>query len=105
MRMITGALGSSKKSDDDVHTAFSGKTLLAQAVATSIDALAVGVSLAVFDVNIYVSIITIVCVAFLFSFCGVLAGSRFGLLLGVNAEILGGIILILIGIRIFLGGI
>ena len=105
LRMITGALKNSKNPGAVTFIAFSGKTLLAQAVATSADALAVGVSLALFSVNIYLSAFLIACVAFAFSFCGVLAGSRFGLSLGENAAILGGIILIIIGIRIFFGGV
>jgi len=104
LRMIVGALRNPKNPPSPTYTAFSGKTLLAQAVATSIDALAVGISLALFGVNIYLSALIIACVAFAFSFCGVLAGNRFGLSLGGNAAILGGVILILIGFRVFLYG-
>jgi putative Mn2+ efflux pump MntP len=82
---------------------FTFKTLTIQAVATSIDALAVGVSLGLMpNVNIITAASLIAIVTFAFSFCGVLIGRRFGGWLQDKAEILGGAILILIGLKIFL---
>ncbi len=74
-------------------------TLLFMAVATSIDALAAGVTLAAVNTPIILSSVIIGITAFIFSFSGVFIGKRFGALLGSKAEIAGGIILILIGIK------
>ncbi|WP_243668576.1 manganese efflux pump MntP family protein [Methanoculleus chikugoensis] len=78
-------------------------TLLVLAVATSIDALAVGVSFAVLDIPIVSLAITIGVVTFVFSAAGVLLGSAFGHIMGgEKAGIVGGIILVAIGLRILL---
>jgi len=79
-----------------------GFTLLTLAVATSIDALAVGLSFAFLRVNIVMAVLTIGGVAFLITGVGFLVGRRVGQLLGERAETVGGIILIGIGIRILL---
>ncbi|MDO5125503.1 MAG: manganese efflux pump MntP family protein [Ruminococcus sp.] len=76
--------------------------LLVQGVATSIDALAVGVSFAALSVNIVYAASFICCVTFLFSFVGVFIGNRFGTILNSKAQILGGLILIGIGLKIFI---
>lgn len=81
---------------------FALKTLLVQAVATSIDALAVGVTLGVMQVDIQTAVSIIALITFAFSFSGVLIGRSLGALLGTKAELLGGVILVLIGLRIFL---
>ena len=71
------------------------------AVATSIDALAIGVTFAFLpQVNILFSIIVIGIITFIFSFVGVFLGFRFSSKLGKSAEIVGGLILILIGTKI-----
>jgi len=80
----------------------SAATLLLLAVATSIDALAVGVSFAVLDTAILWPAVTIGAVTFGLSAAGVLAGSSFGRVFGRKAEIVGGLILIGIGLRILL---
>ena len=77
-------------------------TLLLLAVATSIDALAVGVTFAVLDTPVLWPAITIGAVTFALSATGVLIGSSFGRLFGRKVEILGGVILIGIGLRILL---
>ena len=72
------------------------------AVATSIDALAVGISFAFLDVHVGWAVLLIgVCTAVL-SFVGVLLGRRVGRRFGGPAEIAGGVILILIGTRVLL---
>ena len=76
--------------------------LLILAVATSIDALAVGISFAVLNVTIWSAIGIIGGITFCFSFVGVLIGNRFGVHFKSKAEIAGGIILILLGIKILL---
>lgn len=72
------------------------------AVATSIDALAVGISFGCLNVNIWSSISIIGATTFVLSLLGVLIGNRFGSKFKAKAEIAGGIILILIGIKILL---
>ena len=82
------------------------KLLIIQAIATSIDALSVGVSISnyiLLDAIICVSIITVV--TFIICFIGVFIGKKFGDSLGNKAEILGGIILIAIGIEIYITGL
>jgi putative Mn2+ efflux pump MntP len=76
--------------------------LLILSVATSIDALAVGLSFAFLQISIIAPIIAIGSVTFLLSFLGVTFGSRLGHLFENKIEILGGIILISIGMRILL---
>ena len=62
------------------------------AIATSIDALAVGVSFAALSVNIVSAAAFICCITFRFSFWGVFIGKKFGTILNNKAQILGGII-------------
>lgn len=86
-----------------VERVFNPKILIFQGVATSIDALAVGVGLGVMQVNIFAAASIIAATTFLFSFAGVVVGKKAGGLLKEKAGILGGAILIIIGIRIFFG--
>ena len=79
-----------------------GFTLLTLAVATSIDALAVGLTFAFFEVNIALASSVIGAVAFALSVAGFLLGKRAGRLMGKRAEAIGGLILIAIGLRILL---
>lgn len=72
------------------------------AVATSIDALAVGVSFAVLSVDIWSAALCIGLTTFLFSFVGVRIGSIFGARHKSKAELVGGVILIIIGLKILL---
>ena len=76
------------------------KVMLVQAVATSIDALAVGVSFAALDVNIAAAASFIACVTFVCCLAGHLLGKKFGSWLGGKAEIFGGVILVCIGAKI-----
>jgi putative Mn2+ efflux pump MntP len=77
-------------------------TLLMLAIATSIDALAVGLSLSFLEVDIASSAAIIGVVTFALSFLGVLIGRRAGRALGSRVEIIGGLILIGIGFKILL---
>lgn len=77
-------------------------SLLVLSVATSIDALAVGLSLAFLQVDIVVAAAVIGAVSAAFAFAGVLAGSRLYRIVGRKTEVAGGVILILIGLRILL---
>jgi putative Mn2+ efflux pump MntP len=75
------------------------------AVATSIDALAVGVTFAFLKVNIVWAVAFIGVVTFVFSAVGIRVGSIFGARYKSKAELAGGIILILIGLKILLNGL
>ncbi|MCX6363227.1 MAG: manganese efflux pump MntP family protein [Actinobacteria bacterium] len=77
-----------------------GRTLIILSVATSIDALAVGLSLALIGVQIWYPAVIIGIVAFGFTAAGLHLGCRFGSLLGKRMEIVGGLILIGIGVKI-----
>ncbi len=77
-----------------------GSSLIVLSVATSIDALAVGLSLALLGVQIWYPAVIIGVVAFGFTAAGLHLGCRFGSLLGKRMEIVGGLILIGIGVRI-----
>ncbi len=79
-----------------------GAALLLLSVATSIDALAVGLSLAFVETNIALAVLTIGGVAFLITTIGFLVGRKAGHLMGKRAEAVGGAILIAIGLRILL---
>lgn len=81
---------------------FSFRTMLAMAVATSIDALAVGVSLAFLKVNIWSAVLMIGLTTGAFSAAGVYIGNVFGNKYKSKAELAGGAILILIGLKILL---
>ncbi len=69
-------------------------------VATSIDALVIGLSLAVLDVNIWYPSIMIGVITTLLSFSAIQIGAKLGLLFGKRMEIFGGTLLIFIGTRI-----
>jgi len=78
------------------------KELFILAIATSIDALAVGITFAILAVNIWSSSGIIALTTFILSFIGVVIGNRFGAKYKRWAELAGGIILVLIGIKILL---
>ena len=78
------------------------KQLLLMAVATSIDALAVGVTFAFLNVDILPAVTVIGCTTFVISLAGVVIGTFFGARLQCWAEIAGGVILILLGGKILL---
>ena len=80
----------------------SARKMFPMAVATSIDALAVGVSFAFLAVDIWTSALAIGITTFVFSFVGVKVGNIFGAKYKSKAELAGGIILILIGLKILL---
>lgn len=97
--MIREALGGD---DEEPDASFSFKTMLPLAVATSIDALAVGISFAFLGVDIVKAAILIGITTFLLSGAGVYVGNIFGAKYKSKAEIVGGAVLILIGLKILL---
>ena len=86
--------------DEQQNSDFGVRTMLIMAIATSIDALAVGVSMAFLDVNIWFSAAVICIVTLIISAAGVYLGTVFGARLGSKAGIVGGLILIAIGVKI-----
>lgn len=78
------------------------KEMLILAIATSIDALAVGITFAFLETPIVKAVVIIGCTTFVFSVLGVVVGNFFGTRYKKKAEITGGIILILIGLKILL---
>ena len=96
--MIKEAFGDEEDVDDDL----SFKTMLILAIATSIDALAVGITFAFLQVNILYAALIIGVTTFVISVIGVKIGHVFGLKYKSKAEIAGGIILIAMGCKILL---
>lgn len=78
------------------------KEVFVLSVATSIDALAAGITFACLNVNIVSSVTLIGVLTFAFCFAGVVVGNRFGAKYKSKAEIAGGVVLILIGLKILL---
>lgn len=89
-----------EETTEKVDARLDHKKLFMLAIATSIDALAVGIAFACLDVQIWSSISIIGCVTLVLSFCGVWIGNRFGNRFEKKAEIAGGLVLILIGVKI-----
>ena len=87
---------------EDEITIITNKILLILAVATSIDAMAAGFTLHLFELNPYISLLIIGISTFIISYIGVYVGSRGGEKYESKAEILGGVVLILIGFKILL---
>lgn len=94
--------GKEKKEDEVKIHSIPFQDILLLAIATSIDALAVGVSFAFLKVNLFLAITTIGITTFILSFICVLFGKKLGSLFEKYAEYLGGIILILLGIKILM---
>lgn len=101
LNMVREALGE----EEHVDGSMTVKSMFLLAVATSIDALAVGVTFAFLDVAIVPAVLFIGCVTFVCSALGVKIGSVFGSRYQAKAEICGGIVLVLIGVKILLEGI
>lgn len=102
LKMIWEAFQNSKEPESCSCRVISVQTMITQAIATSIDALAVGVSFALLSINIvaaaiFIAVITLVC-----SLVGSYIGKIFGGLLKTKAEIFGGTVLFLIGAKILL---
>ena len=85
--------------DETVDNDFSAKAMLPLAVATSIDAFAVGVGFAAMEANIVVSALLIGCTTFTLSAIGVKVGAVFGDKYRAVSERIGGLVLILIGLK------
>ena len=100
INMIRESLSSG---DEEIADYFSFKEVTLLAVATSIDAFAVGITIALINDPILISSAIIGIVAFFFSIAGIFIGKKLGDYVGDKFQIFGGVILILIGIKILLG--
>lgn len=100
LNMIRESLSSN---DDEITDEFSLREVTLLAIATSIDAFAVGITFALLNDPLWISSIIIGVVAFAFSIAGIFIGKKLGDYFGDKFQILGGVILILIGIKILLG--
>jgi len=98
INMIRESCGPEEKADPSLGI----KTMFVLAVATSIDALAVGVTFAFLDVDLLRAVTVIGLTTFLFSAAGMKAGNIFGTRYKTKAEMAGGVILILLGLKILL---
>ena len=103
-RMLWESFRPERSQDKEVDIT-KGILLITLSIATSIDALAVGLSFAFLEVNITMASLTIGAVAFLVTTIGFVVGKRASQIIGKRAETLGGIILLAIAIRILLGHI
>lgn len=99
--MVKESLGEDESLDDD----YSPKAMLPLAIATSIDAFAVGVSFAAMQVQILPAVALIGCITCVLSGIGVKGGAIFGDKYRAPAERIGGIVLILIGLKTLLSGL
>lgn len=88
--------------EEEADASLDVKTMFLLAVATSIDALAIGITFAFLKVNIIPAVCFIGIVTFIISFAGVKIGNVFGSRYKNKAEIVGGVILILLGLKILL---
>lgn len=88
------------KDGERQNSSFSFMSMLMVAVATSIDALAVGITFAFLQVNIWFAIAVIGCTTFVISAAGIKIGSVFGAKYKAKAEFFGGAVLICLGIKI-----
>ncbi|MFA7711030.1 MAG: manganese efflux pump MntP family protein [Candidatus Neomarinimicrobiota bacterium] len=100
VRMIYNSL--SKKDCPPEFDPSNNQVLLGLSVATSIDALAVGITFAFLNIKIIIPVIIIGLVTFFISFFGIIIGKRVGCYLGKKVEVCGGIVLIGIGLKILL---
>ena len=100
-------LWEARKADDDRERVdiTRGLPLLTLSIATSIDSLAVGLTLGFMESSIQIAALIIGCVTFLVSAAGFYAGRKIGPLFGRWAEVLGGLVLIGIGVRILYLGL
>ena len=105
LKMIYESIAKSDEEDSDTKNKFSFKELTLLAIATSIDAFAVGVTFAILKTPILIPVIIIGIITFVFSEIGVIIGRKMGELVGDKFEIVGGLVLVFLGIKILLDGL
>ena len=99
IKMIYGAI---KGDDETCEDTLSPRVMVVFALATSIDALAAGLSLAAVEANIWIAILFIGVITCIMSFIGSIVGAKVGAKFKSKAEIAGGVILIIIGLKILI---
>lgn len=92
----------SREEENDQNSSFAFRVMLMLAIATSIDALAVGITFAFLKVEIITAVLIIGITTFVFSAAGIRIGSIFGSKYKSKAELLGGIVLIILGTKILI---
>ena len=92
----------SRAGEEAMDASFSPRAMLPLAVATSIDALAIGVTFAFLSVDIRLAVLLIGLTTFALSFVGTRVGAAFGARFQSRAELAGGLILVLMGLKILL---
>ena len=87
---------------EEMNSSIGFKEMLALSIATSLDALSVGMTISLMGINIILAVFVIAAITFSLCFIGVRIGSKFGNKYKSKAEMLGGIILILIGLKVLI---
>ena len=100
IKMIFEAVEKIKNPSKSYSVCLNVKTLFVQAIATSIDAFAVGIGFAALEINIYYASFLIMCITFVLSTAGMFIGRKIGVFLKEKAELCGGAVLIFIGFKI-----
>lgn len=106
--ILLGAIGANMIKEaffgesEDLNDKVDFKTMVVLAIATSIDALAVGITFAFLKTNILISTLIIGIITFLICLLGVKIGNKFGSKYGSKAELFGGLLLIFLGTKILL---
>lgn len=90
------------KEEDNCNSSFGVGAMLPLAVATSIDALAVGITFSFLNVNIFPAVSFIGVTTFILSILGVYLGNKFGARYSSKAELAGGVVLVIMGLKILL---
>ena len=101
-KMITEAVEELKEKSECSIKSLSLKILIIQGIATSIDALAAGIGLVALNTPVFSSTLIIGLITFILCFMGVYLGKKMGSIFKGKAEIFGGVILILIGLKILI---
>jgi putative Mn2+ efflux pump MntP len=99
-KMLWEARGDKRTDERDTHDPFAPRILLLLAIATSIDALAAGITLPMIDAPLVTSLVTIGVTTALLCILGLYAGRRFGAMLGKRLDVVGGLVLIGLGTKI-----
>lgn len=100
VKMLIESFKKEEEKKIDIHSL---KILLIQSIATSIDALIIGVTIALLPINIWLSVSIIGITTFVLSLISIYIGKKGGEKWGKKAEIFGGLVLIVIGLKILLG--
>lgn len=105
-KMLLEGIRNKEEADEESGSGLGFKLLMVQGVATSIDALSVGFTISEYGfIMALVSALIIAGVTFIICMAGVIIGKKFGTKLANKASVLGGVILIIIGLEIFITGI